>query len=285
MKFYNFYLSKSCIYVGNNYYFPTICLLQSTFHYLFNLNSNYICWQHIIFDFIFQKIVSTILAKAKTLSPTNATTILFALLNIDTPIDGYRQLLNYSLEVVTKNIELSDEKRVLLLLKLCRSQGFYHSPFFFEAAKKVVTEKWGLESTWEVVNIFSSVRFFPSEMMDHFVSVLCLEADTLRTSPQYPILNCVEYFTATGYRPPHLSAALRILCSCESKIKALTEKNSLLLVKFLSCLAMLGHFPENYLSSVLDEEFLFDVWSKSRKLGRNIFYIDLLLFSFTLNSV
>ncbi|KAG8182043.1 hypothetical protein JTE90_013973 [Oedothorax gibbosus] len=216
-----------------------------------------------------QKIVSTILTKSQTLSPTNATTILFAMLNMETPVEGYKALLNHSIQVVTKNIELSDEKQVIKILKLCHGQGFYHSPFYYEIAKKVVSEKWELGSTWEVIKTFSSVNFFPSSFLDHFASVLCLEAHTLRTSQDYPILNCVEYLSATGHRPPHLSAALRILCSCDSKIEVLRENSPFLLVKFLGCLAMMGHFPENVLSAALDEEYLFAAWSQSRKLGRS----------------
>ncbi|XP_055948959.1 uncharacterized protein LOC129981928 [Argiope bruennichi] len=218
---------------------------------------------------VIEKIIHTLLKKAKSLSPSNAVTVIFALLSLEIPVDGYKELIEYSFEVLSKNLDMIDSKSILPIIRSCRAQGFYHSRFFFEVSKKMVSENWNLEKTWETIRYWKKLNFCPQNVMDHLVHVLCADASTFVTSPLYSPLICLEYLTITGYHPPHLEELLTLICSCEKKISILKE-TPILYFKFLTSLTTLGHFPENMLHEILNENYLFTMWSASRKQGRNL---------------
>ncbi|GFX03583.1 helitron_like_N domain-containing protein [Trichonephila clavipes] len=218
---------------------------------------------------VIEKIIGTIVKKAKNVSPNNAINVIFSLLSVDAPVDGYKELLNYSFEVVSKNLDIIDSKHILPVLRYCHTKGYYHSQFFFEVSKKLESENWNLEKTWEIVKIFKKLHFCPDSLMDYFTRIICSEAYTFVTSPHYSTLNCVEILTTTGYHPLHLQEVLSLICNSEKKNRILKESAPFLYVKFLSCLAMMGKFPPE-LSEILDENYLFNVWSLSRKHVRNI---------------
>ncbi|CAL1288094.1 unnamed protein product [Larinioides sclopetarius] len=220
---------------------------------------------------VIEKIIYTLLKKAKSLSPSNAITVIFALLTLDMPVDGYRELIDYSFEVVSKNLDIVDSKSILPILRSCSGQGFYNSHFFFEVSKKMVSENWNLEKTWDSIRNWKKLGFCPQNVMDHLVHAVCADASTFVTSPLYSPLLCLEYLTTSGYHSPHLEEILALIYSCEKKIATLKE-TPMLYLKFLSLLATLGHFPENMLAEVLNENYLFSLWSTSRKLGRNHYF-------------
>ncbi|KAF8797122.1 hypothetical protein HNY73_001425 [Argiope bruennichi] len=228
---------------------------------------------------VIEKIIHALLKKAKSLSPSNAVTVIFALLSLEIPVDGYKELIEYSFEVLSKNLDMIDSKSILPIIRSCRAQGFYHSRFFFEVSKKMVSENWNLEKTWETIRYWKKLNFCPQNVMDHLVHVLCADASTFVTSPLYSPLICLEYLTITGYHPPHLEELLTLICSCEKKISILKE-TPILYFKFLTSLTTLGHFPENMLHEILNENYLFTMWSASRKQGRNLDSRDMHLILF-----
>uniref|UniRef100_A0A2L2YF31 FAST kinase domain-containing protein 2 n=1 Tax=Parasteatoda tepidariorum TaxID=114398 RepID=A0A2L2YF31_PARTP len=217
---------------------------------------------------IIERVMSVVLQKAKLLSASNAVSIAFALLNLETPVDGYKELIGYSFEILSKNSDSLNQKQTLSILRLCRGQGYYNSRFLFAVADKAISEKWNFESTYETVSYFYKMNFAPQYFIDYFVDVICSEADTLRTKLIYSPLNCLEYLSLTAYPPPRLDEALEILCSLDQKISNLTEKSTSLLVKLIGCSATCGHFPRKYIELVLNSDYLFTAWSQSKKQGR-----------------
>ncbi|KFM59698.1 FAST kinase domain-containing protein 2, partial [Stegodyphus mimosarum] len=215
-----------------------------------------------------EKIVSTIIERSPVLTPDQAMTIIFSLLNLETPVDGYKELLNVSFGVLCKNIEILHLKEIIPVLRICRNQAFYHGPFFFCVADAIVANKWNLQSTYEIFIHFYKLSFCPSNLMDYLVDVICSEAENVRTTQDYSPLSIVEYLTATGYQPPRINEAVSILFSCSSRIEQLYENSPNLAVKFVSCLAILGQFPPDLLTRVLNENYLFNAWSLSKKQGR-----------------
>ncbi|XP_035215698.1 uncharacterized protein LOC118189231 [Stegodyphus dumicola] len=215
-----------------------------------------------------EKIVSTIIERSPVLTTDQAMTIIFALLNLETPVDGYNELLKVSFDVLCKNIEILHLKEIIPVLRVCRNQGFYHGPFFFCVAEAIVASKWNLQSTYEIFLHFYKLSFCPSNLMDYLVDAICSEAESVRTTQEYSPLSIVEYLTATGYQPPRVDEAVNVLFSCNSRIEQLYENSPNLAVKFVSCLAMLGQFPPDLLTRVLNENYLFDAWSLSKKQGR-----------------
>ncbi|GFU16162.1 helitron_like_N domain-containing protein [Nephila pilipes] len=219
---------------------------------------------------VIEKIIETVFKKAQNLSPTNAISVIFSLLSVDAPVNGYKELLNYSFELISQNLDIIDSKHILPILRHCSNKSYYQSRFFFEVSKKIDSENWNLEKTWETARIFKKLRFCPENFMDHFSRVICSEAYAFVNHPQYSILHCVEILTTSGYQPLHLQEVLSLICNSEKKKKLLKDSSPLLFVKFLSCLAMLGKFPQEHLSEILHENYLYNVWSFSRKHGRNI---------------
>lgn len=216
-----------------------------------------------------EKVMNAVIQKASMLSVDNSITIVFSLLNLETPVDGYKELINAAFEIMSRNIEDMSEKNILSVLGACKNQSFYHSLFFFAVADHIVANKWNLESTYSVVSNFSRLEFAPSNLLDHFAEVLCSEYEQFKNNNMYSPLTCIEYLTATSYRPIFVDEAARLLYSDENKLEQWLTKSPHLLIKFLSCIAFLGHFPQNYLSKAVDEDFLYEAFSSSRKQGRS----------------
>ncbi|GIX84235.1 helitron_like_N domain-containing protein [Caerostris darwini] len=218
---------------------------------------------------VVQKIVSTLVDKAHTLTPDNAVTVIFALLNLNTPMDGYDKLLNYCFELVAKNLHSLNKNYTLPLIRITCGKNHYHHQFLYAASKRIDKDDWNLKKTWEAMTYFKRLDFCPENVMDHFTSVICKEAASFVSDSLYLPLNCARILSSTDYCPPHLAEVLTLLCSCKKKIDDLKNSSNLLYTKFLSTLAMLGHFPQNMLPEILNEDYLFSVWSESRKIGQS----------------
>lgn len=199
-------------------------------------------------------------------------TVILSLLNLETPVDGYKELVNAAFEIMSKNLDSMHQNKILLLIKTCRTQAFYHSKFLFTVADTIVCKKWNFEYTYLALTHFYKMDFCPSILLDHFAEVLCSEYEVYKSNNFYSPLNCVEYLTSSSYQPAHVDEAVRLLYTHEAKLEYLLAKQSNLAVKFLSSLAILGHFPPYLLSKTLDEDYLFSAWSSSKKQGK-IFFI------------
>lgn len=209
--------------------------------------------------------------KASLLSTDDAMTVVFSLLNIDTPIDGYNELLSIAFDVLSKNIEEINSNKLCTIIRTCHYQRFYHVKFFFNAADFIVSQKWNLEQTYLALSHLHALSFCPQNLLDHFTEVLCLESGQYHSNKLYSPLSCIEFLTATSYRPAKVDTAVRVLYTEENKLEQFQATKPHLLLKFLSCLAMLGHFPPEHLSRCLNEDNLYNVWSVYRKIGKFIF--------------
>lgn len=216
-----------------------------------------------------EKILAVLCEKANLLTPDNAMSILFALFNLDTPVDGYKQLMNYSFDLLSKNENFLSVKQIKPILRLCHIRGQYNSRFFFVISNKIITEKWNFEDTYELVIVLCKLNFAPNNLLDYFSEIIISESEALTTNLSFSPLTCVEYLTCTGYQPKNVTEALEVLCSCEELIEdKLRIHSPNLLIKFVSCLSIFGYFPEKYFKEILDEDFLFEAWSLSKKQGR-----------------
>lgn len=220
--------------------------------------------------------------KASLLSTDDALTVVFSLLNIDTPIDNYNELLNIAFDILSNQIEEINSKKLCTVIRTCHYQRFYHVKFFFNAADRIVSQKWNLELTYLTLSHFYALSFCPQNLLDHFAEMLCLESEQYRNNKLYSPLSCIEFLTATSYRPAKVDTAVKVLYTEENKLEQFRATKPHLLLKFFSCLAMLGHFPPEYLSKFLYEDNLYNVWSLYRKIGKSFFFLFFSVNIFTL---
>lgn len=189
------------------------------------------------------------------------------MLHTDTPIDGYNGLIDIAFEIISKNAEEIPHAKLCAVIRTCRLKRFYHAKFFYTVADFTVSQKWNLEMTISAISHLYLVGFCSPTLLDHFCEVLCLESKLYQDTEAYTPLNCIEYLTATSYRPPKVDEAARVLYSDEKKLENFRSKHPHLFLKFLSCLAMLGHFPRDSLNKLLNEDDLFSLWTFCKQLG------------------
>ncbi|XP_054713076.1 LOW QUALITY PROTEIN: uncharacterized protein LOC129222588 [Uloborus diversus] len=215
-----------------------------------------------------QKIVNTILQKTSVLTPDNAVSIIFAFLNLEVPVDGYKEILKSAFDVVSRNVDQLSEKQLTFLIRTCRGQSFYHSPFLFAATKRVISDRFSLSSTYDIMCNFNRLNFCPSDFKDFFTEMICAESELLRRDISYSPLNCTEFLTASGYQPSRILEAFEVLCFCSRQLTTFIEKYPYLYIKFVCSVSTFGYFPHDMLSKVLEEDFLYESWSQSKKQGR-----------------
>lgn len=215
-----------------------------------------------------QKIVNAITEKASLLTTEDAVTVIFSLLNINTPVDGYNELINIAFDIVSQNIEDLTSQKLFKILKSCRLQRFYHVKFFYSISNAIVSQKWDLQMTYLAISNLYSLDFWSPDLIDYFAEILCVESKQYQNEELFSPLSCIEYLAATSYRPAKIDEAARVLYSDENKIENFGAKYPHLFLKFLSCLAMIGHFPHKLLTELLNEDILFNILNLNKKMGR-----------------
>lgn len=215
-----------------------------------------------------QKIISVLIRKTNVLSGEQAASVIFSLLNLETPVDGYLELLNNAFHIATNNIELLKVNQILHVTRMCNRYNFFHSGFILAAAKKAAEDKWNLEDSIELQKYLYKLSVFHQELLDLVCNNVISNAEVIKTNDKFSLLHIAAYFALANYHPPGLQKVVEILCTAEEKLSFMYETLPHYYTRFVSCLTVLGYFPERILQHVLNESFLMKAWSVGRKSGR-----------------
>lgn len=215
-----------------------------------------------------QKIISVLIKKMNVLSGDQAVSVIFSLLNLETPLDGYLELLNNVFHIATDSIEQLQVNQILHVTRMCSKYNFFHSGFLLAAAKKAAEDRWSLEDCMELQKYLHKLCVFHQELLDLLCEHVISNAEMVKTDTNFSLLHIASDFALTNYQAPGLEKLVHILCTAEEKLSFMYEKLPHFYTRFVSSLATLGYFPERILQHVLNESFLMRAWSFGRKSGR-----------------
>lgn len=188
-----------------------------------------------------------------------------------------KTLLDVCCKKIAEDVHAVPFSRLLTVLRSCRELRYRDRALFTAVAQHVAStiDMWDNKQVIVFLSVFDELRFCPTPLMDAFLERVVKDPNALTLMN---VLSVLKTFSSLNYdmkdhRQPFLEGVTHVLQSSLPTISASK------LLRAVSCLCVLGHFPQAPLEQLLQAHTLEELWVKGGRVPveRKLQIVDLCL--------